>query len=622
MPESQQPAQSGSSGPAAGGGPTDTPAPAGDRASFASLPLSLALLLEAVCGRFDAAWQGAATGGGGPRPEDYLAAAPEAGRPALLRELVRIDLEYRRGPGRSPDPEEYLRRFPGLDRDWLLGALAAASATTASLQQDSGTGTEDSGSIRIGPASSTPLSLPARFDDYELLEEIARGGMGVVYKARQISLNRVVALKMILDHWALTDEAVRRNGLPAPGQVADLLRAVAEAVAFAHRHGIIHRDLKPENVLIDRQGRSRVTDLGVAYQPGAAAGDRLTLTGQVIGTPLLHVARAGHDPPRGDRAGDGRLQPGRHPLLPADRAAAVQGAQRDGGAVPGHDRGAHAAASAQPAGAGGAGDRLPALPGEGPGPTLPLGGRPGGGAARRRRTNRGAGGTGLRAPFQESVAAPDAGRSRRRRPACHSGRGVAGGFSPEYSADGRPGAPPTPGTGPAPPLAVEPLEPPTKLFADFPLTVEMLRKRRGIDGTVALQPGPDGLLRLRAGDEVKFRITVARQAYVGIWAFNADGPIWQLFPNKKEQDHRFRPNEERVVPEVEMPEAEVSLGMEWILVQASAHPWDPDEGRRENLFLVFNTDRERALLVPRLRGVRPKSEEERVEAVLRYCVDP
>jgi WD40 repeat protein len=168
-----------------------------------------------------------------------------------------------------------------------------------------------------------------RVGDYELLEEIGRGGMGVVYRARQVSLKRVVALKMILAGEFASPESVRRfrneaeaaarlrhpnivtihevgeesgqhyfameliegPGLaalvrdgPLPARrAATYLKAVAEALAHAHNHRVLHRDLKPSNILIDPFDQPRVTDFGLARQ--LDRGLDLTLSGQTVGSP-------------------------------------------------------------------------------------------------------------------------------------------------------------------------------------------------------------------------------------------------------------------------------------------------------------------------------------------------
>lgn len=198
--------------------------------------------------------------------------------------------------------------------------------------------------------SSSPLGTKVRyFGDYELLEEIARGGMGVVYKARQTSLNRVVALKMILAGQLASEEDVRRfhteaeaaAGLQhtnivavhevgrhegqhffsmdyvegrsladtigqrplAPKKAAEYLKTLAEAIHYAHEQGIVHRDLKPSNVLIDDSDQPRITDFGLARK---IEGDsQLTATGTVLGTPgYMAPEQAAANPQQIGRATD------------------------------------------------------------------------------------------------------------------------------------------------------------------------------------------------------------------------------------------------------------------------------------------------------------------------------
>jgi serine/threonine protein kinase/ABC-type amino acid transport substrate-binding protein len=291
-----------------------------------SLPLSLELRVDAACQSFEAAWKAVSRGGPPPRIEDYLAAAEEAERWPLLRALLEVELHYRRGEAASAD--EYARRFP--DYAERLTLLFNRLPTGSAAAEDSW----DPPSERAdtGPECKEPLPKPAPLPllpGYEILGMLGRGGMGVVYKARQVKLKRLVALKMILaGAHASAEELVRfrteaeaaarlqhpnivqvyevgeHEGLPffslefvkggslqarlagmpqPPDNAARLTETLARAMHFAHQQGIVHRDLKPANVLLSADGVPKVTDFGLAKQLDAGAGQ--TQTGQVMGTP-------------------------------------------------------------------------------------------------------------------------------------------------------------------------------------------------------------------------------------------------------------------------------------------------------------------------------------------------
>jgi serine/threonine-protein kinase len=231
--------------------------------------------------------------------------------------------------GEQVSLEDECRRSPEFAGDLreLWGAIVVAQAAGSHSR-----GGEPPTLAAGAPASDFPrgeLSLPARLGDYELLEELGRGGMGAVYRARQVSLGREVALKMILrgqlaspadrerfeaearaaarlDHPGIVPvyEVGQTDGRPyftmkfirgttlsqrltegpmPPREAAALLAAVARAVDFAHQRGVLHRDLKPSNILLDEEGRPHVTDFGLAKQVTDAAS--LTRTGTVLGTP-------------------------------------------------------------------------------------------------------------------------------------------------------------------------------------------------------------------------------------------------------------------------------------------------------------------------------------------------
>jgi serine/threonine protein kinase len=241
----------------------------GARPDTEPLPPSVERLLDQACDRFEADW----LQGRRPRIEDHLAAASEPERTPLLHELILLEIYYRRCGGEEPRPADYAERFPTLDPAWETAALAAPS-----------------------PPQAAP-ALPA-VPGYEVLGELGRGGMGVVYRARQVKLNWLVALKMIrageharpedLARFRREAEAVARlqhphivqiyevgehgglpyfslelvdggslarrlNGLPQPPpEAAHLVETLARAVHYAHQRGVVHRDLKPANILLQK----------------------------------------------------------------------------------------------------------------------------------------------------------------------------------------------------------------------------------------------------------------------------------------------------------------------------------------------------------------------------------
>jgi eukaryotic-like serine/threonine-protein kinase len=231
--------------------------------------------------------------------------APEKGCPGCLLE---------NGLGVLPDAR---------DASTVVSTKADEGGSAEKVEANAAAAAGHSGKAK---RSAEPLG---ELGDYELLEEVGRGGQGVVYRAHQKSLNRTVALKMIsLGSWATEahlkrfrreaeaaaslehpgivpiheveerdgscyfsmkfveggqlDEVVRRTPMSIR-QSAELISKVARIVHYAHEHGILHRDIKPGNILLDEKGEPLLTDFGLARLVEAES--TVTRTKEVMGTP-------------------------------------------------------------------------------------------------------------------------------------------------------------------------------------------------------------------------------------------------------------------------------------------------------------------------------------------------
>jgi serine/threonine protein kinase/tetratricopeptide (TPR) repeat protein len=326
-----------------------------DRTTF----LPLAQHGETLRREFMAAWEAALAGEPPPRIDAYLARAPEAERTALEEELQRIERDFQkhslpgtevisptaclppgppevqqsipeatltgdsRGPGRPSSSRDFDFELSPSVQDQTVEHDSAEISRMATVEFSSPDGSP------AGPAEPGVAPDSSFVAGYEIMGVLGRGGMGVVYKARQAKLNRLVALKMVLAgahagahqlaRFYTEAEAVARlqhpnivqiyevgelDGLPffsleylnggslskkiagkpqPPREAAATLELLAQAMAVAHEHGIIHRDLKPANVLLTKDGVPKITDFGLAKRLEDDSSQ--TKSGTLMGTP-------------------------------------------------------------------------------------------------------------------------------------------------------------------------------------------------------------------------------------------------------------------------------------------------------------------------------------------------
>jgi serine/threonine-protein kinase len=307
------------------------------------LPQALTLRADQECDHFEAAWQA----GQRPRIEDHLAAVPEAERPALLQELILLEVDYRRMAGDHPAADEFLARFPTLDSAWIASVLARTAPSAIDL---------DSLGMPVRRVAPRPLGK------FLLLQLLGKGGCGTVWRAQDTELDRVVAVKIphtslltspglrerfrrearaaaqlshpnivtlfevtqVEDTPLLVMEYVEGTNLgrlveqsgPLPvRQACDCIRQAALGLQHAHERGLVHRDVKPANLLLTApsparasagQGVVKVLDLGLARLPRrpADADSSLTEPGCLMGTADFMAPEQGRDARTADARAD------------------------------------------------------------------------------------------------------------------------------------------------------------------------------------------------------------------------------------------------------------------------------------------------------------------------------
>jgi eukaryotic-like serine/threonine-protein kinase len=253
-----------------------------------------------------------------------------ADRESLLGEILAALIEAEEA-GQPLDRAEWLARHPGFAAELteFFESEDRLDSVAAPLRAAVGLDTPGPAVTRSDGDGAAVVRVGQGFGDYELLAELGRGGMGVVYRARQKGANRVVALKLLRPDPLGTEEQARRFRNEAeivaqldhagivplyevgeqsgrvyfsmklipggslesqldrfaadPRSAAQLMAAVARAVHHAHQRGVLHRDIKPANILLDGAGQPHVSDFGLARRVEGDSG--LTQSGAIVGTP-------------------------------------------------------------------------------------------------------------------------------------------------------------------------------------------------------------------------------------------------------------------------------------------------------------------------------------------------
>jgi eukaryotic-like serine/threonine-protein kinase len=297
--------------------------------------------IDQICDGFENAWNSARH----PKIESFLETTGGPGRQLLLRELVLLDVHYRRRQGESPRITDYQHRFPEMTESWLDAEMTPDPPHDVATRSAAGHSAEGSRENPDSSPSPTEDGQARTLGKFQLLDRVGVGSFGTVWRALDVQLNRNVALKIPHAHLIETGEDVARfyrearaaaqlrhpgivtihevtevNGLPilvcdfvtgttlrdlpstprlGPKTAARLVAKVADALAYAHSMGAIHRDIKPANIMLDIAvadsgavpddadsswpGEPRIVDFGLAFLDQESI--HLTHDGAIVGTP-------------------------------------------------------------------------------------------------------------------------------------------------------------------------------------------------------------------------------------------------------------------------------------------------------------------------------------------------